>query len=632
MLRSFFTCVPMALMLFALTACDGGAAGRASQGAIPGASPSGPGPLYAQVDPGKIEPAPIRTGVAAAPIVVPECRLVTIDRQEVPSQRNSVVMRILVKEGDIVQPKQMLAQLDDRVAAADLQIKKAKITASEADLKASQETHKEAVQREKTAKQLFQQGKAISYEEVRGAELAVTKYYQESISKKEAVRLSNEESKQSEVLLEMHQIKSTIAGKVKRIYKEPGEAVKELEPLFQIQNYDNLRVEGQVDVQYLRAFKEGMEVLIEPSNLESPLQKLDGHLHDVTGIAVTNDAKNPVIVSCSEDGTVRVWDRARGCEKQVLKHGVPVRAIACTPRGVAENLCLSGALDGKGRLWDLNSTSDQPARELRGQHRGAITCVAFTPDGKACATGGEDREIRLWDVGSGELRYTFPAGHKGAVTSIQFTPQGQLVSVGRDNTLRVWTVSGDSAKLETTIDRRSGDVASLGVSPDGKRVLFDQGKSLRILGLPRGLTESVLQNASGTANFTNFALFAPDAQTILTASSAEGRVQLWHAPTSTHRGHEICQFVSSDRAPATCAAFGPDGSFVVTGTRDKQVLVWQVPDAKEIDARFTAKVVWVDRSLESSSARQFRVWAELPNKDGRFLPGSTVTMVAQPTK
>ena len=57
-----------------------------------------------------------------------------------------------------------------------------------------------------------------------------------------------------------------------------------------------------------------------------------------------------------------------------------------------------------------------------------------------------------------------------------------------------------------------------------------------------------------------------------------------------------------------------------------------MPDAKELDQRHTAKVVWVDASFASSSSRQFRVWAELPNKDGYFKAGTTVTMVIQPTE
>ena len=77
------------------------------------------------------------------------------------------------------------------------------------------------------------------------------------------------------------------------------------------------------------------------------------------------------------------------------------------------------------------------------------------------------------------------------------------------------------------------------------------------------------------------------------------------------------------------AAWAPDGSFVAVGTRERQVCVWAAPPAGEGEQALTAEVTLIERALESSS-RQARVWAELPNPDGRLLPGTTVTMVIEP--
>ena len=93
--------------------------------------------------------------------------------------------------------------------------------------------------------------------------------------------------------------------------------------------------------------------------------------------------------------------------------------------------------------------------------------------------------------------------------------------------------------------------------------------------------------------------------------------------------------VSSSGSPATCRsniAFAPDGSFLVTGTKDRQVLVWPLPTRAELEQPLTARLTLVEQAVESSS-RQAKVWAEIVNPTDpglRLLPGTTVTLAIYP--
>lgn len=566
------------------------------------------------------QPDAAGAGVAVDPIVVGDCRVT----QEVSAQRDGIVKQILVRVGDVVKEGDLLAKLDDRLILEELEVKEARIGKAESELQFTIESLHEAETRFQVEKELMGRGTG-KREDYRAAELTVGKYRSEEKGRREEIRAAKAELRQSKIMAEMYAIRAVCPGMIKAIYKQPGEKVqgeKSPEALFQIINLDRLRVEAMVDAQYLDALQLGMPVVIESSMPRKPTQTVKSHMLEVTGVAIAKDGKT--LVSGSEDKTLRLWDLTTKREQRVIVHPESVRAVACTSATAERNLCLSGSSDGKGRIWDLD-VPDGPPLEL--QSRGKITCVAFSPDGKSCATGGEDREIRIWNVADGKLLYQLPTRHKAALTALHFTERVQLVSESRES-IRTWRLEELKGVPLATLERRSGDVGNLGVSRDGDRVLFDQDKALRILSLPGGLTEAVLQNPSGGGGFATFALFSPDDRLILTAGPSEGRVQVWRAPQPGSRGQEIWQLMPEARAPATCATFSPNGKLAVTGTRDGHVHVWDMPSQEELDRRLTGQIVLVEPDL--SSGKQARVWAELPNPDKRLRPGSTVTMVAYP--
>lgn len=594
----------------------------------------------------------------ADPVVISDSRLTSPEKEEVPSQRDGVIWFIgtevgeneevpadrvfrtpesrggkryrRLMEGDMVKNGQLLAQLDDRLARDELASKKAKIIAAEADYAAADKARDEARTRYDTGVKLFQR-KAISEEELRERKLVWDKYTYEAKSKKEAVELARLEANQAQTVVGMHEIRSSIDGVIKTIYKNPGEAVKSApsyEPVFSILNLNRLRVEGVVDEFQLPRLKVGDEVDVEVPATQAPDQTLVGHMQEVTSVAVAGDQK--LLVSASLDGTVRVWERGVRRERRIFQHpaGISVLAVACSPRDSQASVCLTGSSDGRARLWDMTTSESvvrEPLREIEAHH-GSIHCVAFSPDGRYFATGGEDREIAIWETESGKLKYRLQ-GHSGAVTAVTFTPRVQLVSAGRDNTIRVWSLGEDDGKLDLTLPKRSGDVPHPGVSPDGTRVLFDpwQSKALRILSVRDGLTEGVLEESSGAVRLTTFALFSPPAgNVILTAGGSEGRLQLWQPPGEGVRPHVRRYLASPRRGTPSCAAFAPDGSFLVVGTQDRQIMVFPRDCPEELSKPLKGRIIHIERALDSHQAR---VWATVDNYTGRLLPGATVNMV-----
>jgi WD40 repeat protein len=616
-------------------------------------------------EPQAAQPLRVSKTSLRVPIVIQEGRLEIIDKQEVPALRDGQLLAIgtplegteeeirksvppdrlvveeqkgqkrffrRLKEGDVVEEKQILAVLDQSLAMDDFDIKKAKEAAAIADAEASAKTRDESEQRVKTAQRLLQ-AKAISLEDFRGAQLTFDRYFLETVSKEKAIISAKSEVNQAATILEMHLCKSKISGVVKNIYKNRGDSVKNLEPVLMLNNHDRLIIKAVADVQYQPSLSKGTKVVVEPTRPEKYDQVISGHTGEVNCVAVTNDPNKPMVVSGSEDTTVLVSDPVTGREMRVLRHPAAVRGIACTPPGCPNNYLVAGLANGSIRAWDLGKEGNEPmwtSSEADNVKR-FVNCVAFSLDGALFASGNDDSSIALWDAATGKQLYRFPQGHKNGVTSLQFLPNSQLISVAKDYSLLLWSVGKQNAEIiSSNFDRRSGKVPVLGASSDGKRVLFDQGKQLQILSLPDGRPEAALQNNTGSSDFMGVAQFSPDGKLILAVGGPGQSAQLWRAPSDQSRGHEIRQLVTTSPAYTTCGAFAPNGAFVVTATKDRLVFIWPMPPREEFENTLWAEITLSERALDTG--RQVRIWAEMDNRGPKLMPGTTASLVYYPGK
>src|SRR5262245_2092022 len=124
-----------------------------------------------------------------------------------------------------------------------------------------------------------------------------------------------------------------------------------------------------------------------------------------------------------------------------------------------------GALQGLGRV--------------RWRDDAAVKAVAFSPDGKLLASGGEDRAVCVWEVKTGKLLRRFE-GHKEEVWRVAFLADGKtLASAEWCANGRLWDVRGRAPVAE--LFARPDRLRALALLPDGKSMAVMAGEALNLL-------------------------------------------------------------------------------------------------------------------------------------------------------
>jgi WD40 repeat protein len=178
--------------------------------------------------------------------------------------------------------------------------------------------------------------------------------------------------------------------------------------------------------------------------------------------------------------------------------------------------------------------------------------VAFSPDGKALASVGVDRRIRLWDPSTGRPLRTL-AGHADTIRAIAFAPTGKLMaSASIDNTVRLWDAStgrqiGEPIRTYTNF---------LAFAPNGKTLAFDmRGEGICLWDVAAAKTSRTIRCRASSVTFS------PNGRILAAAVNVpEGIIQLW----DTETGNEMWQAKGHRRA-ALFVAFSPDGKTLVSG-------------------------------------------------------------------
>lgn len=197
-------------------------------------------------------------------------------------------------------------------------------------------------------------------------------------------------------------------------------------------------------------------------------------------------AKEPLPVEQDDDIEVIVDETSDHAEDTS-----PVRAV-CRTATKRLSQPAGGLLDSITNIFGRRSVSSFPSpqdnlephpgssKEVRvpttavtvfDAHDGEVNAVQFSPGSRLLATGGMDRRVKLWEVigEKCELKGSL-SGSNAGITSIEFDSAGSyLLAASNDFASRIWTV--DDYRLRHTLTGHSGKVLSAKFLLDNARIV-----------------------------------------------------------------------------------------------------------------------------------------------------------------
>ncbi|XP_076472222.1 uncharacterized protein LOC143301721 isoform X2 [Babylonia areolata] len=175
------------------------------------------------------------------------------------------------------------------------------------------------------------------------------------------------------------------------------------------------------------------------SNMNN-VKMYQGHKEPIRGVSFCpTDTK---FATCSDDGTVRVWDFLHCHEERILRgHGADVKCVDWHPQ---KSLVASGSKDNQQpvKLWDPRTGTSLATLHA---HKHTVMDLRWNRNGQWLLTASRDHLLKVFDIRNMKTDMQTFKGHKKEATSLAWHPlhESLFTSGGSDGSLMFWIVGCD---------------------------------------------------------------------------------------------------------------------------------------------------------------------------------------------
>jgi WD40 repeat protein len=302
--------------------------------------------------------------------------------------------------------------------------------------------------------------------------------------------------------------------------------------------------------------------------------------HDGTLLAAASDVsenkKNDqgMDVTRIKGSEIRVWDVAKGEERKLFTHTMQFGDLAFSPDA---KLVAAGTFK-EIRLYDLGS--GQVKQTLK-DFEGSAKHLTFSADGKTLFSTNAwfgKAEIRLWNVAEGKLLKTLTDSGKVEFTGLGVSSDGKTLATsarltegGFSGQVKIWDVASGTAK-QTIVEPKNW-INSVALSPDGKLVAAPTQFTISIWDAQTGKLQRSVKE------FVSSLEFLPGGTTLTGYINSGDGTDVKFIDAKTGR---VKQTVKVKQKGLAHCGISPDGKWLACGSGDAGTGEVQVIDISRI--------------------------------------------------
>lgn len=285
-------------------------------------------------------------------------------------------------------------------------------------------------------------------------------------------------------------------------------------------------------------------------------------LAGVTSLAV---AETGTIVAGNTDDGARVWLRASTSPARILRHRGDVTAVAISEDG---RRIVTGSADETAIVWD--AATGTALRTLPVDT--AVSAVACSADGRNVVTGSTAGQVQIWDAESGALLRTFMPSKPQQAFAVALSPAGDTIAGGYKFETLLWNAT--TGAIVKNI-RHGG--RSIAFVPGSSEIMLLAGWSAVLFVDPGSDRAARRLPDNRSSGFIVSLALSADGGLAATGRAEENKAEVWD---TTPERESPPLLVLSEAGTVNAIAFSADGREIVTGSADGTVEIWDLASGK----------------------------------------------------